>query len=335
MAKKLIIVSTCTNSKRSRPSPGCRLDECLCGSYKDTAKKWLKNIESPHVKKYLARHLYAGSHWKETLKCLAVAEQNKLFPELWVLSAGHGLVPADYKIASYSATFSPGENSIQGLSWPSGMSSKDRSQAWWKEVNNKRKADLPKSLAELPQCYKKSDDTVFLFIFSPEYFRAVEPELVELVSRGAKASVVSAGLYAESSLASPILKDSILPISDKFKQADPHLDKANVALNAAAAVWLIRTFTKQLIEGPSALYSEVDKAEKTLPSVVRRDVVKMSDEEVLSFIDKHFCQETSSATKLLKALRHKARKSCEQKRFGQLYDQYVKRNAYKGGLFDE
>ena len=53
----------------------------------------------------------------------------------------------------------------------------------------------------------------------------------------------------------------------------------------------------------------------------------------LDFIDENFETDSSSATKLLKVLRHREKKSCEQKRFGKLYKSYVK-NYSKGGLFD-
>ena len=127
-------------------------------------------------------------------------------------------------------------------------------------------------------------------------------------------------------------RDSILPLSDKFKQADQYLNKTNVTLNARLATWLIRKHPVALEEGLSAIYNEMARLGASLPEMDRKDVVRMTDEEVLQFIDKYYEPQVSTATKLLYFLRHKEKKSCEQKRFGGLFRKYQEQN--RGGLFD-
>ena len=59
----------------------------------------------------------------------------------------------------------------------------------------------------------------------------------------------------------------------------------------------------------------------------------MTDEEVLEFIDATYEPGVSSATQLLRKLRHEELRSCEQKRFGALFKLYENRNQLS--LFDE
>ena len=64
-----------------------------------------------------------------------------------------------------------------------------------------------------------------------------------------------------------------------------------------------------------------------------RETVPMSDEEVLEFIDACYEPGISSATQLLRKLRHEEFRSCEQKRFGALFKLYENRNQLS--LFDD
>ena len=64
-----------------------------------------------------------------------------------------------------------------------------------------------------------------------------------------------------------------------------------------------------------------------------RQTLPMTDEEVLAFIKLHYEPGISSATKLLRKLRHEEGRSCEQKRFGALFKNYENRNQLS--LFDE
>ena len=336
MTKKLkpalAIVSTCTNKKRGRPEKSCRLDACIQGTCALTAKKWLSSLQnSKHVKKP-AICMYGGDHWKETLHCLDVARQGDFDADLWVLSAGWGLIPAEMPIVPYAATFAAGHDSVQNLRWPRDYTVREKSRAWWTELHKRRKLSDAPTLSDLPGVFGKKRKPTFLFIISREYFPAVEPDLVVLASKGSKVAIVSAGLYRERSIVSPLLKDFVLPLSDKFKQVR-RLNKPNTSLNAHLATWIVRKYPKLLADDIDGLGRAVAKIGDSLPAMKRKKPKKMTDAQVLEFIDKHYDPATSSATKLLRRLRDRGIGSCEQKRFGGLFRDYVRSNRNKG-LFD-
>lgn len=332
MKTKLIIVSTCTNTKRIPPDDACLLDNCHLGNYTYSIKEWVRRLRQIGTERCTPRMLYQGSHWKETLGCIRTAKEVGFEAELWVLSAGWGLIPVDLPICSYGATFSPGENSVHNLPWPDELTPRDRARAWWKSLHKYRKAWAPWSVPELPTYASNRHKVLLLFILSREYFLAVEPDLMELIGRGGDVAVVSAGLYSEIANASPMVRDHVLPVSDKFKQADEYLNHTNVSLNARLANWLIRRFPDEVDSGSQPLYQVVTAIGESLPEMTRRKVEPLTDEEVLDFIAKHFGPGSGSATQLLRVLRRKEGKSCEQKRFGRLYLQYTR--CGRGGLFD-
>ncbi len=209
---------------------------------------------------------------------------------------------------------------------------RDRSRAWWKYLHRYRKVEPNWTLAQLPRYVDAEGDLCFTFILSREYFLAIEPELMELIGQGHDAIIVSAGLYSEIGSANPMVHDHILPLSDKFKQLDDYLNHTNVSLNARLANWLIKRFPSEIDSGSKRLFEAVSELDGSLPPMVRRSVEKMTDEEVLDFISKHYDPDRSSATRMLRVLRHEEGKSCEQKRFGGLFRRF--KESQTGGLFD-
>lgn len=333
MPKKLMIISTCTNEKRSIPAPECRLDTCIQGTCVLTVKKWLSQIERADLPRRSARTMYAGSHWKETLACVSAASTEGYDAHLWVLSAGWGFIHSEQEVTPYSATFAAGRNSVQNLPWRPELSPKERSREWWKLLHTYRCGEEFLSLGDLPDRSEAEDDLHLVLIVSGEYFGAIEPEVLELVGRGIGVTIVSAGLYRKLSGVSPLLREHVLPVSEKFKQADGYLNKTNVSLNARLATWIIREHGAALRQGHDALYARLAEIDSRLPDMKRPKPVKMTDEEVLAYIARTYDPATSSATSLLRRLRWEEGMSCEQKRFGELFRRHVESTLRKG-LFD-
>jgi hypothetical protein len=113
------------------------------------------------------RDLYAGEHWRvaETLPSL-VADANA---QLWVCSAGYGLVPDTAMVHPYAATLSPGHaDSVPG----------DRQDAiaWWQSLADWRGPDLraPRTIERL---VRSDPDAVFLLVMSATYLHACNVDI--------------------------------------------------------------------------------------------------------------------------------------------------------------
>jgi len=358
--KKVILVSTCTNIKTAHVADFKKLQNCKSSIFDRAVNAWCDVLWSTPEDRIPAKELYAGNHWGETLKAFTnLSGREGCSPELWVLSAGCGLIPAELPVSPYSATFSSGLDGISELIWQPGWSPKERAQYWWKGINQGKPAELPKTLVDIDA----GENSLFLFVLSKEYMPAVEQELFELISAGRQVLIVSAGGYAGRKSLHPILRARMFPLSEKFETYRSSLHGSKVALNANFAHWLTVEHLDELLSNPDGVLSTVAKIEQSLPDPSslslaefvqvthsagsdlpaeelehvwtkrNRVTVPMTDEEVLAYIHQHYEPGVSSATKLLRKLRHEELRSCEQKRFGALFKNYENRNQLS--LFDE
>ena len=358
--KKVILVSTCTNSKTVSIGENKKLRNCSSVIYDQAISAWCKSLWSDKEDQVAARTLYGGSHWGETRKAFEkLSAQSSVSSELWILSAGCGLIPADLEVPAYSATFSSGADGIHELIWQPGWSPKEKAQHWWKEINARKPPGIPRTLADIGG----DGDTLWLFVLSKEYMPAIEQELFELISSGQNVLIASAGAYANRQSLHPIIQARLFSLSEKFETYRQVLHGAKVALNANFAHWLTTEHMEELLQDSESLLSTIAKIDESLPDPSsmdedsfidatrqigsdlaveelknlwtkrNRETVPMTDEEVMEFIDACYEPGISSATQLLRKLRHEELRSCEQKRFGALFKLYENRNQLS--LFDE
>ena len=331
--RDVVILGTCTNQKSGSPSEETSLDSFPKLNPQDLASLWIDRLNQSNQLEVRARDLYIGSAWNETLACLSSVQQYSPGSSLWVLSAGWGLIPVDAKIKSYSATFAQGEDSIHNAQWELGLSARERNQIWWKAINSQRGADGAQSIMGFSEKYPDPQKVILLLILSPAYFQAIETEVNELVHRGYEVAIFSAGVYAGLGEKPSLLRDNIMPINDKYKQISKYLNHTNVSLNARVTNWVIQQFPREIDSGVNSLREKLIEVERELPEMERKPVVPMTDEEVLEFIGKNYVPDASSASQLLKVLRHEENKSCERKRFAGLFKLYEEENRPRG-LFD-
>ena len=358
--KKVILVSTCTNSKTVSISENKKLRNCSSVIYDQAISAWCKSLWSDKEDQVAARTLYGGSHWGETRKAFEkLSAQSSVSSELWILSAGCGLIPADLEVPAYSATFSSGADGIHELIWQPSWSPKEKAQHWWKEINARKPPGIPRTLADIGG----DDDTLWLFVLSKEYMPAIEQELFELISSGQNVLIASAGAYANRQSLHPIIQARLFSLSEKFETYRQVLHGAKVALNANFAHWLTTEHMEELLQDSESHLSTIAKIDESLPDPSsmdedsfidatrqigsdlaveelknlwtkrNRETVPMTDEEVMEFIDACYEPGISSATQLLRKLRHEELRFCEQKRFGALFKLYENRNQLS--LFDE
>ncbi len=327
MSEKLHIFSTCTLQKRGKVDESLHLGNFADLDAREASKRWLQRLDLGGGAGIPARGLYLGSHWKESLEAERTARDLDLNPTLWILSAGYGLLAADETVVPYSASFAPGEDSIQNLKWRDSLAANHRPRNWWNWINQRVEGE------GLSRFHEEKEGATYLFILSQEYYAALEHELLELIGAGKNVILVSAGLYRQRNKAAPLVRPHILPFSDRFKQVDPYLNKTNVTLNARLGKWLIENYAEILAEGVDTLTPLLQTVADSVPDPDRKPVNRMTDDEVLMFITKHFGPAHDSATKLLRKLRDEAGLSCEQKRFGSLFRRF--QNNQQPDLFGD
>ena len=102
-APRINVVAACTDRKRATAVEPVRLRDVAAGP--DRVEAWWKRLASQPVR-LRADELYVGDHWSIVRDLVSLANRRGFDGQLWVASAGYGLVPSDAPLANYSATLS-------------------------------------------------------------------------------------------------------------------------------------------------------------------------------------------------------------------------------------
>jgi hypothetical protein len=279
-----------------------------------------------------AKALYQGDHWLQTVEVVNAAQKQGYDAELWVLSTGYGLIPADQPVLKpYNATFVGvmGSQSIKDIAsveadsdaitprhWDADKR-RDYSHAWWSAIAawQPENSAFPRTLTQLARGLPLQSRV--LIIASEPYLEVILGELpavAEALGDNDRLLVVSAG-------ASPRLKRDLghhqLPVDGRFTQV---VGGAKTSLNARAARWLVQTVVPAEF-GVKAAQAALTQASASLEKLTASVRSKMTDEEVSRFIEESApTGPLPSAGRMLTRLRASGR-ACEAKRFGTLWRQ--------------
>ena len=306
MSKKLQLIVTCTNRKRVEPEQELRLRN-LASSFdtQDRAREWIERVERTVSCAIPAGTLYIGEHWHVAKMLPEAATKAGFEPELWVLSAGYGLIHVRDHVKPYAATFSTRS--------PDAVSSVVREfGVWWNELCqwDGPTVDRPRSISELAG---QNPNAAILVVGSPPYLRAVYQDLrcaIDQLRSPDRVVVVSAGLnrYQE-------LDRHLMPGDARFQN---ELGGARQALNARIALKVLEQteYRHFNIHHVSTLLAKSLRSQSPL---VKYDRTPMTDDEVKTYVEAELRRDSSlRKTPLLRRLRETGH-ACEQKRFGLLY----------------
>ncbi|MEV0731903.1 hypothetical protein [Polymorphospora sp. NPDC050346] len=295
------IVVTCANRKNAVVP-----DELRLGGLKDRPLEqrfsiWAERLGATAAPVLPAINLYAGEHWKAALD---LRQTLTSAANLWVCSAGYGLVAVDTSLAPYAATFAPGESDSAGSS-PAAM------REWWRQLTRWSwpTAAAPRSFTDLA---RQNPQAVVIAVLSESYMRACSDDLREAVtwmaSREQLAILGPPKRCAE-------VDEFVVPVSGALR---PVVGGSMQALNVRAAAYLLRA------TGDNLSYSALrqlaqDATEAAPPDPGRRPAGrKLGDDEVREYIRRSLADGPGSATSLLRRLRNEGQ-SCEQARFHALF----------------
>jgi hypothetical protein len=302
----LHVVVTCSDRKKSPVPAPLRLSTVLHQRTRARARTWIARLQSCEVPTLPARLLYAGDHW-QVARSLAAGAVGRM--ELWVASAGYGLIREDQPIKPYSATFSPsGPDSVT-----SQAQAQDRNvilREWWAALAEWELSGsgTPRSVQTLAA---RHPEAILLVALSNSYLRALRDDLIgardELRSSG-RLIIVSAGTKSQLGL-----EENLLPVGAEVQSA---LGGSRLSLNVRIVRHLIQTWSQHTWE-PDLATAEVRALRRADGQRVRR--TQLSDREVLDFIARARREAAGvSWSALLRRLRDHGF-ACEQLRFRELF----------------
>lgn len=301
------IVVTCTNRKRFAIRDDLKLGSLHVSGPGSRFATWTKRltVEPPTVK---ARDLYSGEHWNIARSLPALVGDAA---ELWVCSAGYGLVHVDTHLHPYAATFALGSQDSVG---------RDRQETadWWQRLASWTGPGHghPRSFKDLA---RQDPNATIVAVLSATYLYACADDLREasdvLESRD-KFIVIGATQAPQE------LEDMVIPIPAVLRAV---VGGSLHALHARVTAHLLSLTTAEIGSiGRRNLRAAAEEAIATAPIDTSRRAPgkRLDDEAVREFINLHRNNKGASATKLLRQLRDSGL-SCEQGRFKKLYNETI------------
>ncbi|MCB1129540.1 MAG: hypothetical protein KDN05_00325 [Verrucomicrobiae bacterium] len=235
---------------------------------------------------------------------LAAQSSRRHESDLWVVSAGLGLLPANQNITNYSATFANND--------PDSVAP-DRvgKSAWWNMLADwRRESGGIGSISDLAISHQNSK---FLIALSFPYLSVLKNDLTN--ARSFLTSPENFLIISSGTKRIPELGDSILPIDAKFENL---VGGARATLNARMLRYILENFTTRNLTTKRVSKSlNAIAAELAAPRTFKR--TSLSDKEVIAFIRKtEKSVSRPSASSLLRRLRDEG-SACEQKRFHRIF----------------
>ena len=308
MGQLVRIVVSCSDRKSTEVASDLRLAG-YPDNLEERATRWIDRLNRPGGKIVPANQLYQGEHWSVVQQLTSTAAASGCQVELWVASAGYGLVKADDNLEPYAATFAT--RNADSITRPDGNSSPGADAAfWWRRLSERPRTEgRPSNLQELAEQQPESPMIVAL---SASYARAVGPDLIKAADALADQSQL---FLVSSETAGSGLGQFRVPTSARFQQS---LGGTRMSLNARVANHIVELAPEHDWDGKRLRLCLANELE-ALDECKRYDRVPLTDDQVLNIIRNSLA--TSGRlpqSRLLRQLRDD-NYACEQKRFGRLY----------------
>lgn len=302
------LVASCTDRKRAAVREDMRLRTVAAGSDLDVrARDWLRRVEETPAQTKAARELYGGEHWQLVLALERALLDARRDLDLWVASAGYGLISADAQVKPYSATFAARQlDSIAPSPTATAL------QDWWRALNGPGAPG--RSLAQLA-----ADAEGVVVIASSKYVRAMLPDLQ--AARAALPSPEALVVFSGADL--PELGDAVVRVDARVQVAlraegSERLRGTKQGLAARTALTLLPK-TSSWPPRASVLGAAYAELVRDVEPPKDENRVRHRDEAVIEFIRRELAENPKSGwTKLLRKWR-KSGQACEQRRFRSLF----------------
>lgn len=313
------LITTCTNGKHGHSCNSLNLSDYSAGktsanvlihSWCNASKEALAKAAFIYVE-----DLYKGGHWS-TAQTIS-----KDYPiDLWVISAGFGLLHNKDKVIPYRATFSTGYAESIPL-YSKDYPAKSFHRTWWKEITERSplKSEHATSITML---MKERPKEYFIICGSPDYINAIELDIInglEYLYVPKKQFLIITSKKINNRLDDYLLKSDARIA--KFLKCNM------LMLNISLAKYVISYVNNNINEDLSILAQEMSKQFYTLPERNVIKGIKRNPEEVEKYILTILQQQPEvSATKALRTFRDSGN-SFEEKRFRVLFQSVSARNV--------
>ena len=321
---RIAIVVPCTASKQW-PVDGLRIAQVAGGvtDIDERFQRWDKAVSQAEGVA-AARELYAGPRWQASMRVATAADGPRRDVDHFVASAGLGLIPADRRVPSYSATFSRGSGDSVVAAGMSGRERRDATRLWWESLTRGRLS--LRALAEEPGRV--------VIVLSPDYLDAVADDLIYAVAvGGSKVLIFGTGEPTDRALARNWVRVGRHLRETTKKRTNPVVNGVDATLLQSTAALVLRRPLKDWSSARKVqrlLDDLADPNDETNEAKARKGRRPSTDEEVRTFVRLQRSDGGATAGDLLSKWRNVERRQCEEGRFKRLFAEVVKEGDRHG-----
>lgn len=298
------VITSCTNRKRSLTSQQIRARHLRPAKIDDLADAWLKMVSTGREHGRPAGSLYVGRSFSE-----ARLTSEALNANLYVLSAGLGLLDVKTVVPSYGATISPSsEDTITERI----IGEPNSPTAWWQQLYQKSPFTL--TWGE----FIDSNPSSYIIVALPKpYLQMIGQDLLSLPhSHRDRLRIFSKG--AGQILEKPLQK-YVMPYDDRLDSKESAYRGTQADFAQRAAHHFVRLINRTIVNDASADAEKVENALAKFIAPKRIVGSRASDAEILKIIEEQWTKASGRSSRLLRILRDDLLIACEQKRFQTLF----------------
>lgn len=301
----ITVVTGCSRRKRLKPDEALSAADLDCAALDVLARDWLSRLACAD-RRIEARSLYAGRQFGEAMQAAEV-----LKADLWVVSAGLGVIDSSSMVAPYALTVSQGaDDSI--LTRAVGAAS---AQAWWQALTHGEVGckSLGNALSN-----KVSATGLILVSLSGVYLEMVSEELLTLPQQ--ELERVRIFTMPSSKASRGRLGEFIMPYDRRLDGPDSPIPGTIVDFAGRALRHFAGTVFPVTPEATAAEHAaEVSRRLNGWRVASSVDRVKMADDELVATLKYHWAESGASASQMLKAVRYDLGIACSQERMQKLH----------------
>lgn len=300
----LALVTVCTNRKTIPPSERLQAELLPTGSQETVGKAWRDRLRSAEPR-IAARKLYAGRGFREAL---AVVEAHKA--DLWIASAGLGLVHGDEEVPGYDLTLSAGaESSIRRRVTVGAFDA----AGWWSDLARRRR---PKRC--LGALLGSNADGHVVVSLPGSYLELVQEDLLSVGTLALRRVRIVGPLDLEQ--VAPRLRPLVMPYDDRLNGSDSPLNGTRADFPQRAARHLLQhACADGLCDDPEEDAQRVRRSLRDLAWPEQAARRQLCDDDLVKAMLSCWDRAAGQSTKMLRLLRDEEGIACEQGRFVQLF----------------
>ena len=299
-----VLVTVCTNRKTVPPAKRLQAQDLPAGPQSYVSEKWrnwLRDADPSAV----AKHLYAGRGFAE-----AMSTAKGCGADLWIVSAGLGLVHGEEEVPAYDLTLSAGSESSVRQKVTDGPFD---APLWWSDIARRKRPK--RSLFNLVRTRGKEQIVISV---PGSYLELIAEDLLSLKQSDLRRVRLVGPLNTER--IPERLRPLVMPYDDRFNGPDSPLPGTRADFpQRTARHFLEQISTGNLDDDVSEHAGRVQEslASMSWPTQVERR--QLGDDDIVKVIFSCWERADGQSTKMLRVLRDDEGIACEQGRFVGLF----------------